>query len=271
MAHPFEAVTQERMELSLIRVWPMTVALTGALLCAAPASARELRAFNYQLPADKPVTIVLMRPDIEAGSVALGGTGEPNADWTARVRDNLQAALANSLKTRQIDLKSLTPNTTADVQLVADYEALHWAVANAMLGWLYGPDLPTKKYKDGVKLPRNQIAANWTLGPGTSQIGALSGANYALFLYSRDYFASVQRTALQIAGIAGCFVGLCMPQGGGQHIALATLVDLTTGDVVWIKTMGGGHGDVREATGAQSMIEALIAKMPSRPGEKGAL
>ncbi len=247
-------------------------ALAMTVMASVPAHARELRALNYALPADKPVTIVLMRPDVEAGAIAMGGTPEPNADWTQAVRGNLLSGLTESLKSRQINLKTLSTSNAADAQLVADYEALHWTVAQSMLSWMYGPDLPTKKYKDGVKLPRNQIAANWTLGPEIARVGQLSGANYAVFLYTRDYFASAQRTALQVAGIAGCFVGFCLPQGmGGQHFALATLVDLSTGDVVWIKTMGGGKGDIREAAGARTMIEALIAKMPSRPGEKGAL
>jgi hypothetical protein len=252
-------------------IWTTTVALACMLSLSSPAAARELRALNYQLPADKPVTIVLMRPDVEAGAVAMGGMGEPNADWTKTVRGNLQAALADSLKARQITLKSLITTNLQDAQMVADYEALHWTVANSMINWMYGPDLPSKKMQNGVKLPRNQIAENWTLGPEISQVGKLSGANYAVFLYTRDYFASTGRTALQIAGLAGCFVGFCMPQGGGQHLALISLVDLQSGDVVWIRTMGGGKGDVREATGARTMADALIAKMPTRPGAKGAL
>ncbi len=251
--------------------WAKTALVACFLSAGGSAAARELRAVNYQLPADKPVTIVLMRPDVEAGAIAMGGTGEPNADWTRSVRGNLQMALADSLKSRKIDLKTLTTSNPQEARLVADYEALHWTVANAMLNWMYGPDLPTKKLQNGVKLPRNTVAANWTLGPEVSQIGKLSGANYAVFLYTRDYFASSGRTALQIAGIAGCFVGFCMPQGGGQHMALITLVDLQSGDVVWIRTMGGGKGDVREATGARTMIDALIAKMPTRPGEGGQL
>jgi hypothetical protein len=251
------------------------LASAGALamlsLASAPAFARELRALNYTLPADKPVTVLLMRPDVEAGSIAMGGANELNADWTLAVRSNLQTALADSLKVRKIEFKMLPTISQNDAQMVADYEALHWTVANAMLQWMYGPDLPSKKYQDGKRLPSNQVAANWTLGPDISKIATLSGANYAVFLFTRDYFASAKRTALQIAGIAGCFVGFCLPQGGGgRHIAIVSLVDLASGDVVWIRTMGG-RGDVREAAGARIMIDALIAKMPSRPGEKGAL
>jgi hypothetical protein len=253
------------------RLGALLAGLAMLSLASAPLHARELRALNYTLPADKPVTILLMRPDVEAGSIAMGGTTELNADWTLAVRSNLQTALTDSLKSRQIALKTLPGLNVQDSQMVADYEALHWTVASAMLKWMYGPDLPSKKYQDGKRLPSNQVAANWTLGPEISKIATLSGANYAVFLVTRNYFASAQRTALQIAGIAGCFIGFCLPQGGGgQHIEIVTLVDLSSGDVVWIRTMGG-RGDVREAAGARIMIDALIAKMPSRPGEKGAL
>lgn len=238
-----------------------------ALLMSAPSHARELRALDYTLPADKPVSIVLMRPDVEAGAVSMGGVGEPNADWTRTVRGNLQSALADSLKARRIELRTFPEIAGADVQLIADYEALHWAVARSMIDWMYGPDLPSKQYKDGVKLPKNQVAASWTLGPQIAQISQLSGANYALFLYSRHYFASSRRKAMQVAGILGCVVGFCAPTGGGEHFALVSLVDLKTGDVVWIRTSGAYKGDVREDAGARAMVDALIERMPTRPGE----
>jgi hypothetical protein len=74
--------------------------------------------------------------------------------------------------------------------------------------------------------------------------------------------------ALQVLGIAGCFVGFCAPQGGGGQTAFASLVDLKTGDVVWFNVLqtnsqlpGVSFGDIRTPEGASQMVQRLLGKM----------
>lgn len=234
--------------------------VAAAAMVASPvaiAGPKDFTAQGYALPADKPVTIVLMRPDMEVGELQAGGVVEPNADWTKAAREHLAKAMETAHKSRNIELKPIDEGQGDNAQVVADYEALHRAVADAIV---------TYKYY-GAKLPTKKDQFDWTLGPGAQKLGEASGANYALFFYGRDNFASAGRKAMQVAGFLGCLVGVCVITGGGQHVYYASLVELSTGNVVWFNVLRGSKGDVREADGAQGMVDAIMASMPSRPGE----
>jgi hypothetical protein len=234
------------------------LALASAVLgCPAVAGTKAVTASGYALPKDKPVTIVLMRPDTDVGELAAGGLPQPNADWTKAARANLAEALSTHAAAKKLDLRVIDEQTGDSAQVVADYTTLHQAVANAIIEHkYYGSKLPTKKDR-----------FDWTMGPGAQKIGTLSGGNYALFLFTRDNFASASRKATQVAGMLGCIVGFCMIVPGGTHVAYASLVELSTGNVVWFNVLRGSKGDVREKDGAQGMVDAIMASMPTRPGE----
>lgn len=237
----------------------IVTALVCVALATSPALAgtKAMTASGYALPKDKPVTIVLMRPDVEVGELAAGGLPQPNADWTKAARDNLAESLQASAANKKLELRIIDEQSGEGAQLVADYSALHQAVADAIIQHkYYGAKLPTKKDK-----------FDWTMGPGTQRIGELSGGNYALFLYTRDNFASASRKSMQVAGMLGCLVGFCVLVTGGQHVAYASLVELSSGNVVWFNVLRGSKGDVREKDGAKGMVEAIMASMPTRPGE----
>lgn len=233
------------------------VVATSLIAGSAVAGTKDFTASGYALPTDKPVTIVLMRPDVEVGALAAGGVPQPNADWTTAARTNLATALAKAGQRKTIAVRVLPDQAGEGAQLVADYEALHRAVANSIIQHkYYGAKLPTKKNR-----------FDWTMGPGTQRIGDLSGGNYALFVFTRDNFASASRKAMQVAGALGCIIGFCAIVSGGTHVAYASLVELSSGNVVWFNVLRGSKGDIREADGAQSMVDAIVQSMPTRPGE----
>jgi hypothetical protein len=58
--------------------------------------------------------------------------------------------------------------------------------------------------------------------------------------------------------------------GGGVHISYASLVETSTGNVVWFNIQRGSKGDVREADGAKDMVNAVLASMPTRGGAETA-
>jgi hypothetical protein len=99
--------------------------------------------------------------------------------------------------------------------------------------------------------------------------GRKTGFDYLLFLHAEVSFASTGRVALQIVGIAGCFIGFCAPNvGGGGQLAYASLVDLRTGELVWFNVLQAGTqiagvkmGDMRTEAGAAQMVERLLGRM----------
>lgn len=231
----------------------MRIILVGLmLLLGACTSTRDFATPGYALPADKPVTILVMRPDVEVSSVTAGGVSEPNVEWTDAAKASLRGAIEAHQHARGNEVSFLPEQEGEAARLVADYENLHNAVAFSIAEFKYGiEDLPTKKDR-----------FDWTLGPGVSRIGELGGGNYALFLYARDSFATSGRVAVQLIG---ALFGAYVP--GGQRFAYASLVDLETGDIVWFNILSSATGDIRDPQGARETIDTLLESMPERTGE----
>ena len=58
----------------------LTIAIALALPVSAIAGTKDFALQGYALPADKPITVVLMRPSVDVGELQGGGLPEPNAD-----------------------------------------------------------------------------------------------------------------------------------------------------------------------------------------------
>lgn len=240
---------------ALILLSAASVAVSGCV------STRQMADVQFQ-PPQGDYSLIVMRPDVTVGSVTAGGLVEPRADWTEQARANLLQALKAQQATRGgrtivAETRNAFPGVSPE--RVADLERLHLAVATSIAIHKYmGADLPTKRGK----------GLDWTLGQEAVNFGRATGMDYALFLHAEDSFASTGRAALQVLGIAGCFIGFCAPQGGGGQAAYASLVDLRTGDVVWFNILrtgsqlpGIGFGDIRTPEGAAQMVERLIGRM----------
>jgi hypothetical protein len=207
-------------------------------------------------------SLIVMRPDVTVGWVTAGGLVEPRADWTEQARANLLKALTAQQagrggRTRILETREGLAGISAET--IAELERLHAAVGGSIALHKYmGATLPTKR-RQGI---------DWTLGEDAVRFGRATGMDYALFLHAEDSFASTGRVALQVLGIAGCFIGFCAPQGGGGQSAYASLVDLRTGEVVWFNVLqtqsvapGVGFGDIRTPEGAAQMVERLLGRM----------
>ena len=210
--------------------------------------------------------LLVMRPDVTVNSITTGGMAEPRADWTEQARANVIAALRAQQAARGGKVQILARRSDlqgVDEETVANLERLHNAVGNSIALHKYlGAYLPTK--------PRRGL--DYTLGAEAVELGRKTGFDYALFMHAEDSIVSGGRVALQILGIAGCFVGFCAPNiGGGGQFAYASLVDLKTGEVVWFNVVQTGSqiagikmGDIRTPEGAAQLVERLTGRM--KPG-----
>lgn len=234
------------------------------LFCAAaagsPASAQE-KTGTAEGFALEPGTarIVLMRPSIMVGEQSTGGLLEPNADWTDQAREHLereleaaQASLGNQIVRYEGTLPAPDP-------LASQYERLFGTVASSVVEYQFFPGnrLPTKK-RDGDQF-------EWSMGPGLTEIDGLEGADYLLFITTRDAYGSTGRKVLQIVGLlAG--VGVT----SGEHWGFAGLVELKTGRLVWLNADMQMGGDVRTAEGAKKRVGQLLEGFPgANPGGAG--
>lgn len=218
---------------------------------AAPAKVEMNKAFRF--PAGSPARIIVFRPDVEVGTMGVGGVQEPNAEWTQNARANLAARLEANQKASGNEVTFLAEQEGDKARLVADYQSLFRAVASAVVEHKMNPlaKLPTKKDK-----------FDWTLGPGAAQLSTVAPGDYALFLYTKDAYGSAGRKVAQLL-MAGLF-GAYMP--AGIHTSYAALVDLKSGDLVWFNVDPGSGGDPRTVEGATKRIDQLLETFPGKEG-----
>jgi len=194
--------------------------------------------------------ILLIRPTIKVGAQSTGGMFEPNADWTAQARDNIAAALTLAQTRLGNQVIVADEPVGPGAQAMADYRALFSVVADSVMRYQFFPGnrLPSKKRK-GV--------FGWTMGPGITEIARGTGADYALFLFNEDQFGSTGRKFLQVfAAMASVSVK------SGEHTGMAGLVDLRTGDLVWLNADMAMGGDVRTPEGAKKRVAQLLEDFP---------
>lgn len=241
----------------------LTTALVLGLLWSATALG-QTRPSTAETPDGRPVdidgTVVVVEPDIELSLVTAGGLQEPRQAWTRDARRHYAAAVrahlgeAGTAQAPDVDLPDdLDPDSRLG-QVVRLNEAVALSISQFLLP--HGA-LATKRDAEGK--PR----LDWTLGDGVAELRTLSGADYALFTYVRDSYASGGRTALRVFGfIAGAAMGTGLDIGGGQQVGVATLVDLRTGKVVWFNQLSRQSGDLREAEGAQKTVDLMLEDLP---------
>ena len=245
------------------------ILLFGATL-GAPVQAQERSAVRqgFVLPPQSGKTILVLRPSVRVAEQSTGGLPEPRAEWTDRARVHIDAALVELQRQLGNRVIAAPEAYGEDARRVAEHLALFGAVSDAVIQYQFfvGNRLPTKK--------RDNKAGqfDWSLGPDVAKLPGADQADYALFLYTNDQYGSTGRKMLQIVGlVAG--VGVT----SGVHAGYAGLVDLKTGDLLWLNADGQMGGDVREPDGAMKRVRQLLEDFPGSaipkeapPAEAGA-
>ncbi|SOB87214.1 hypothetical protein SAMN06297144_2338 [Sphingomonas guangdongensis] len=232
--------------------WLISVTL---MLATSPAAAQwssegSATKPGFSFPPDRPARILLFRPDVKVGAQTTAGMNEPSAEWTATARDHIAHALDAAQLAQGNTVVPMPELGGTDAALLADYRALFRTVANAAIEHRLFP---------GARLPTRKAAFDWTLGPGIERLGAAGGGDYGLFLYTYDSYGSTGRKAAQVVGL---LLGVGMT--AGVHVGYAGLVDLRTGDLVWLSADVAMGGDVREPEGATKRVAQLLAGFPGR-------
>jgi hypothetical protein len=200
-------------------------------------------------------SVVVVEPDIELTLVTAGGLQEPRREWSENARRLYPAAVARLLAVNGSDQKPDfdIPDDLPPTSRLGQVLRLNEAVAMSIAVYT----------RPGSYLATKNQTLDWTLGPGVEELRKATGADYALFTYIRDSYASEGRTALRILGfIAGAAMGTVLDIGGGQLVGVATLVDLRTGQVVWFNLLAKQSGDLREPGGADAAVAQLLGVMP---------
>ena len=96
--------------------------------------------------------------------------------------------------------------------------------------------------------------------PTLQSLQSLQGADYALFINTHDAYGSTGRKVLQVVALLG---GVAVTSG--EHLGYAGLVNLKTGELVWLNADRQMGGDVRTPEGAAKRVRQLLEGFPGRP------
>lgn len=226
----------------------------ATLLLAGPALAQEKTGnkpgFTLQ---PGTVRIVLMRPTVKVGAQSTGGMFEPNADWTAQARENLTRALNEAQSSMGNQVVTYDEGESGEGPVASQYAHLFGALADSVIEYQFfrGNRLPTKVRKGEF---------DWDIGPEIAKLKSLEGADYALFINTYDAYGSTGRKALQIVAMMGGVAVI-----SGIHWGHAGLIDLKTGELVWLNADRQMGGDVRTPEGAEKRVRQLLEGFPGRP------
>jgi len=205
-------------------------------------------------------SLVLVEPDIELSLVTAGGLHEPRKEWSDAARRLLPQAVREALAGRAIELKADydVPDDLDPASQLGQLVRLNEAVAMSITQYSQpGSQLATKR--DARGRPR----MDWSLGPGVAALREATGADYAMFVYVRDSYASGGRTALRVVGfLLGAAMGGVLDIGGGVQLGVATVVDLRTGKVVWYNLIANQSGDLRNEEGARKAVRQVLQMLP---------
>lgn len=236
------------------------VALVMAI--ASPTHAQERSAVKqgFELEADSGKRILVFRPAVSVGSQSTGGMFEPNAEWTEQAKSNIQVAL-EELQARLGNEVIEAPEAFGDdARAVEEHMALFAAVSQAVIEYQFfvGNRLPTKKQDNKADV------FDWSLGDGVADLPGADIADYGLFIFNKDAYGSTGRKILQAVALLGPGIAV----KSGEHVGYAGLVDLRTGDLLWLNADGAMGGDVREAEGSQKRVRQLLEEFPGSDFEE---
>ncbi len=200
--------------------------------------------------AGKPILLLAM--DVEVSELSAGGLLDVVPSWTKEARQRLRAALEGQqgellAGAHLVDLPALSDE---ERQRVDEHLALNETVAAdalTMTGPIYG-----SKWQHKLK------HFDYTIGPGLAFLADKTGADQALILIGRDIRTSSGR---QAAFIALALLGVGIPMG--QAVTFADVIDLRSGDILWLNRYffmsGGGYSTDEHA---QSIVRELFKPYP---------
>ena len=209
---------------------------------------------GFELKAQSGKTILVFDPSVSVGAQSTGGMFEPNAEWTQQAESNIHASL-EKFQDRLGNEVIVAPEAYGeDARNLQEHMALFAAVADAVIEYQFfvGNRLPTKKREN------KSDEFEWSLGSSVGSLPGADRADYGLFIYNKDAYGSTGRKVLQVVALLGAGVAVT----SGEHKGYAGLVDLKTGDLLWLNADGQMGGDVRDLEGSEKRVRQLLEEFP---------
>lgn len=237
--------------MSRLRVFLLAAVAAAGVGCGV-TSYTTVEGFQKRAPANP--SLLVMAPDVELYELTAGGVLEPKADWTEVAEKHVSVALVEELKAKQLNLVSYDPHPEGSKEEHEDLQILklHFAMMRSIFYHHYVAE---------SRLPAKKGNFDWTMGPGVRRLCGNKKADYILLLLMRDSYSSGGRaTLVALTTIFAPLTGGAV--SGGEQAGFASLVDASTGEVVWCNLLHRKAGDLRTAESARTAVRYLLEGLP---------
>lgn len=233
------------------------VALAVALACAiATPGAAAIDAntrVHWRLAepgqAQTPRKVLLLDPRIEVHELSAGGVTQKVPQLTREASDHFEHALRGVLATRA-DVVAVSMPALAETEQDELDDTI--ATFNVVAGEAFAHTQP------GLVGWEDRAARfDYTLGFGLPWLQARTGADVLLVTYGVDYQSTGGRKAM---AVMGALVGVGLPTGFAR--LRCALLDLATGDILWLHSEGTGTGNLTDAETMRGIVEKTLATLP---------
>lgn len=225
--------------------------LLGLAACAAPERALKSKGLGDGGQA-LPKKLLFIPPDVRVSEISAGGVVEEVPEWTRKANGYMHdgfAALSRDLRMTTVE----PPKLAKDQQdLLDQHIALYDVVAGNAFSMGRNPDAAWEHKRRDF---------DYTLGPGLAFMAEQSGADAAVFIVGADFNSTSGRKA---AMVVGALLGIAIP--GGISYLTAGVVDLKTGNLLWLNYELDQSSDMREAKDADQMLHKVFSSYPGLNG-----
>lgn len=204
------------------------------------------------LSAEQPVRkkVVILPVSFPMAEFRARGQIEPMRDWTAAAETYLTSGLQDLLaRNPSFEYVPAPPLSETELAMVREHVSLCRVIAEDAVAMLErGGDA----WKDKLK------NFDYSVGKGLAFLTERTGADHALCLTGSKLQSTGNRKAMAFLGILGG-----VPLGMGDAQASLALVELASGNIVWLERSKTVTDDVRTSAGAAEVARELVSRYPA--------
>ncbi len=228
------------------------IVLAGFLLLALGAAAQTHVYTDSSVSAAMPAVkrVLFVPPDISVSELSAGGVIEKVPDWSKQARSHVMEALRKLAPNANFEIVAVPTLSAQEQQSLDQHTALYEVVAvNVQRNGVSGGQVWTERLKSGL--------TDYTLGPGLGFLADKTGADAALFVIAHDFVSTGERKVL---AVVGALFGAVVPLG--RTFAVAGLVELRSGKLLWQSYDTSATPDLRVAADADKVVQDLFQAFP---------
>jgi len=196
-----------------------------------------------------PRKVIIIPADVVVHEMSVGGILEKAPEWARQSSDNLTRAMREVAEdTRHFTIVQ-APTLTEEEQ-----DRLDESIATFMT---VGTTAHQTLLWGGAAWAHKRTEFDYTLGPGLAFLREKTGADAAILMAGDDIVSSDGRKA---AVVVGALLGVGLATG--RSIALTSVVDLQTGDLLWMHYDESMSKDLKNYDSAKTMVSDIFSKYP---------